>query len=126
MPKIAELLREEQAKQKMYREVCRREYTDEFKGYIFVDELGYILKPDLLTKRFKLILEQNNLPRIRFHDLRHSCVTLLIAEGVPMKDIQKWLGHSSIVTTDKFYGKYDTKRHDVSASKVNDLLSPKK
>ena len=125
MPKIAKLLRAELANQKMYQEICGREYTDKFKGYIFVDELGYILKPNLFTTRFKVLLERNNLPIIRFHDLRHSCVTLLIDAGVPMKDIQKWLGHSSIVTTDKFYGKYDTKRHEVSAGKVNDLLNPK-
>ena len=36
--------------------------------------------------------------RIRFHDLRHSCTTLLYANGVALKDIQEWLGHSDIYT----------------------------
>jgi integrase len=39
---------------------------------------------------------------IRFHDLRHSCASLLLANDVPMKQIQDWLGHSTIVTTEMY------------------------
>nr|WP_269845570.1 tyrosine-type recombinase/integrase [Paenibacillus selenitireducens] len=39
------------------------------------------------------------MPRKRYHDLRHSCTSLLLANGVSMKEIQEWLGHSDFSTT---------------------------
>lgn len=103
MPQIAELLRAKQAEQRMYQNVCGNGYTKENLAYVFVDELGELLKPDYISRRFKLILKKNNLPPIRFHDLRHSCVSLLIAAGVSMKEIQAWVGHSSFNTTANIY-----------------------
>ena len=44
---------------------------------------------------------------IRLHDLRHSCASLLLAEGVPMKQIQEWLGHSDFSTTANIYAHLD-------------------
>ena len=44
---------------------------------------------------------------IRFHDLRHSCASLLLANGVPMKMIQEWLGHSDFSTTANIYSHLD-------------------
>ena len=44
---------------------------------------------------------------IRFHDLRHSCASLLLANGVPMKQIQEWLGHSDFSTTANIYAHLD-------------------
>ncbi len=53
------------------------------------------------------LLEKKGLRRIRFHDLRHSCASLLIANGVPMKQIQEWLGHSDFSTTANIYAHLD-------------------
>ena len=44
---------------------------------------------------------------IRFHDLRHSCASLLLSNGVPMKQIQEWLGHSDFSTTANIYAHLD-------------------
>ncbi len=55
----------------------------------------------------KRILEQNGLRRIRFHDLRHTCASLLLANNVPMKKIQEWLGHSDFSTTANIYAHLD-------------------
>ena len=41
--------------------------------------------------------------RIRFHDLRYSCASLMLSSGVPMKQIQEWLGHSDFSTTANIY-----------------------
>lgn len=51
-----------------------------------------------------------NLPLIRFHDLRHSCTSLLIANGFSLKDIQEWLGHADFRTTANIYAHLDTER----------------
>ena len=42
-----------------------------------------------------------------FHDLRHSCASVLLAQGVPMKQIQEWLGHSDMSTTANIYSHLD-------------------
>ena len=70
-------------------------------SYIYVNEIGEIIKPGFLTSHFASVLKANNMPRIRFHDLRHTCASLLFAQGVSLKEIQAWLGHSTIGTTAK-------------------------
>lgn len=75
----------------------------EFKGYIFTDKYGDLLKPDFVTKHFKLILTKNKFKVIRFHDLRHSCATILHNNNVSLKDIQEFLGHSTITTSADIY-----------------------
>lgn len=52
---------------------------------------------------------------MRFHDLRHSCASLLLANGVPLKQIQEWLGHSDFSTTANIYAHLDYKSKISSA-----------
>ena len=73
-----------------------------------MDELGERRKPNYITQHFALILEKNGLRKIRFHDLRHSCASLLLKNRVPMKQIQEWLGHSNFSTTANLYAHLDT------------------
>ena len=47
-----------------------------------------LVRPDYVSEHFKILLNKLLLRHIRFHDLRHSCASLLIAKGIPMKDIQ--------------------------------------
>ena len=65
-----------------------------------------------------LVLEnqKNNLRHIRFHDLRHSCASLLLAKGIPMKAIQEWLGHSTYSTTANLYTHLESNTKNVSAN----------
>lgn len=46
-----------------------------------------------------MIIKKHNLKKIRFHDLRHSCASLLLSCGIPLKAIQEWLGHSNFNVT---------------------------
>ena len=87
--------------------LCGRSYCKEYLDYIFVNEMGERWKPRYLSDGFKRILEQNGLRRIRFHDLRHTCASLLLANNVPMKKIQEWLGHSKFSTTANIYAHLD-------------------
>lgn len=72
---------------------------------VFTTHVGTPVSPgNLLRRSFWPLLEKAGLPRIRFHDLRHTCGTLLAAQGVHPKLIQDILGHSSITVTMDIYG----------------------
>lgn len=61
--------------------------------------------------------------RIRIHDLRHSCASLLLANGVPLKHIQEWLGHSDFTTTANIYAHLDYKSKITSAQAMETGLA---
>lgn len=92
--------------------------------YICVDEMGHLISPHYLTSAFPKLLAQNGLRHIRFHDLRHSCASLLLSNGVSMKQIQEWLGHSDFSTTANVYAHLDYNAKLSSAdAMVNGLQS---
>lgn len=107
VPAFKELLLEKKTQQEEYRRVCGRSYNKQYLDYICVDEMGSLISPRYLTESFPRLLEKNGLRKIRYHDLRHSCASLLLANGVPMKQIQEWLGHSDFSTTANIYAHLD-------------------
>ena len=80
------------------RSIVRNEYN-----LLFFDRKGNPIAEDVMSKKFRKFLENNDLPHIRFHDLRHSHVTLLINSKVPIKVISERVGHSNINTTLNVY-----------------------
>ena len=103
VPFVKERLLSLQEVQKENRRLCGRCYNREFEGYICVNEIGDLIKPEYVSSRFGEFLEENGMRKIRFHDLRHSCASLMLSSGVPMKQIQEWLGHSDFSTTANIY-----------------------
>ena len=97
-----------------YKKFFGNSYITEYREYVCLMPNGELMKPGYLSHTFAKILEDNNLKRIRLHDLRHSCATLLIQNKVPVKDIQIWLGHSNIQTT-MIYTHLDETNKEVSA-----------
>ena len=93
--------------QEVNKSVCGNCYTSDYDGYVFVDELGERMKPDYLTNYFPTYIQRHGIRKMRFHDLRHSCASLLLANGVPLKQIQEWLGHSDFSTTANIYAHLD-------------------
>lgn len=59
----------------------------------------------------------------RFHELSHSCASLLLKQGVPMKQIQEWLGHSDISTTANIYAHLDSQSKQLSAATMEKALA---
>ena len=80
-----------------------RSYHKRYAGYVYINAMGDLIKPHYVMEQFPKLLDANGLRRIRFHDLRHSCASLMLANGVPMKQIQDWLGHSDFSTTANIY-----------------------
>lgn len=103
IPDLKEALLKLKTKQENNRQLYSNGYDMQYVDYVWVDDLGKLVNPNTLTCHFKSLLAQNGLPPIRFHELRHSCASLLIACGISMKEIQEWLGHSAISTTADIY-----------------------
>lgn len=78
--------------------------------YVFKWPDGKPFTPDFVTRHFTILLRNNGLPHIRFHELRHSCASLLLNNGSTLKDVQEYLGHSNIKTTADIYGHLDMMR----------------
>jgi integrase len=72
-------------------------------GLVFTTRYGTPISPRNLVRSFKALLQRAGLPDMRFHDLRHSCASLLAAQGVPARVAMEVLGHASIQTTQNIY-----------------------
>ena len=69
-------------------------------GLIFATQIGTLINPNnFIDRSFKPLLKRANLPDIRFHDLRHTCATLLLGRNVNPKIVSEMLGHSTIAIT---------------------------
>ncbi len=79
--------------------------------YVCKRQDGSLIKPNYISQAFKDILVENNMPPIRFHDLRHSSASMLLNLGYSIKDIQEWLGHGDYATTANIYAhlQYESK-----------------
>ena len=68
-------------------------------GYIFTEEDGYVMNPHTPTKQFSKFLKRHNIRHLKFHGLRHTSATMLLANGCDIKTVSVRLGHSDIETT---------------------------
>ena len=100
-----------------------RSYIKEYLEYVCVNEIGDLIKPHYVTESFPKLLKAKGMRQIRYHDLRHSCASLLLANDVPMKQIQEWLGHSDISTTANIYSHLDYKSKITSANVMDNILT---
>ncbi|MBR3584515.1 MAG: tyrosine-type recombinase/integrase [Oscillospiraceae bacterium] len=76
-----------------------------------------------MTHRFKKVLKANRLPEIRFHDLRHTAGSILLNDGLSIKQIQNMLGHEKSSTTLDIYSHLSTTGKHETAQAMNRLLS---
>ena len=102
-----------------------RSYNKEFDGFICRDNYGNMLSPGYVTQHFHYVITRNGLKHLRFHDLRHSCASLLLAHDVPMKAIQEWLGHSNFTITANLYSHLEYNAKVNSAETIARVLGGK-
>ena len=106
IPQVKKLLLEQKERQERNRQLLKEAYISN--DYVCTFDNGKEITPNYLTKKFhKLIERQTNLPKIRFHDLRHSVASNLLNDGFTTVQVAEWLGHSSSTTTLKFYAHID-------------------
>ncbi len=121
VPQYRELLLRMKERQEQCRKLCGNCYIES--DYIYVNDLGEPYQPNFVSQHFRALLEKNQLRVIRFHDLRHTCASLLLKNGVSMKEIQEWLGHSNFSTTANIYAHLDTAAKNTSAAKMTRAFS---
>jgi integrase len=93
-------------------------------GLVFTTEVGSLINPTNLRKRsFAALLKHAELPLVRFHDLRHTCATLLFSRGVHPKYVQELLGHANISITLDRYSHVIPGMGDHTARAMEDALS---
>ena len=103
-------------------ELCGNCYDMRYTDFLCVDQMGTLLQPDYITQKFQQILAKYGLRRIRFHDLRHSCATIMLYLGYTLKDIQTWLGHSNYNFTADTYIHSGAGVHEQMAERLSEEL----
>ncbi len=121
---VKKILLEQKEKQETYRKMFRKDYNRKYLDMICVDPMGNLIHPDRITEHFPVLLERFGMEKIRFHDLRHSCASMLIANHASLKEVQMWLGHSTITTTADVSGHLDESAKNRIGDAMQKLLCP--
>jgi len=117
---IIALLKKKKHIQTRNKVLLGQEYKDS--NLIVTLDDGNYLSPDYFTKKFSQFLKDNKLKHIRFHDLRHSYATMMLANGQPLNTVAELMGHSSIRVTSDTYGHVldETKRK--ASNEIDNLI----
>jgi integrase len=92
-------------------------------GLIFPGERGQPMRPCTLTRKFEKVLKCASLPHLRFHDLRHTCATLLLLKGIHQKFVQELLGYATLSITLDRYSHVIPAMGDQTKKATEDVLS---
>jgi integrase len=117
---VARALLEQRDRQKTDREKAGDKWNEN--GLVFTSQVGTPLDGTNVTHRFQRALERLGLPRQRFHDLRHACASLLLSQGMTLKDVMDTLGHSQIALTANLYGHLYAERRQEIADRMDAVI----
>jgi len=115
-------LRRHQAQQAADRLAAGDRWADS--GLVFTTRKGTLIEPRNINRTFDALVALAGVTRIRFHDLRHSCATLLFAQGVDLQAIRDLLGHSSIGVTSAIYVDVLREVQRDAVNRLDHLLGP--
>jgi integrase len=123
LPRIViDKLRIHQARQDDERRFAGSEWRAN--GMVFTTGKGTPLEPRNMLREYYRLRDRAELPKIRFHDLRHSAATILKEAGVPDEVIQKLLGHASVRTTQEVYMHLTAGGEKRAAAKMDEIFGP--
>jgi integrase len=111
-------------KAKLFQVMFEDSYSTEYTDYVCCNPLGQLFFPRYVTNHFKVILRQNKLPDVRFHDLRHTCASILIQHQLPLIAVKEYLGHSDISTTANIYVHLEERSKRASALLMDAIYQP--
>ncbi|MBQ6503800.1 MAG: site-specific integrase [Flexilinea sp.] len=119
---LTEYLKDLKKQQDERKRILGSYYNQKYKEFVCVDEMGNLHRPNYISLTFRRMIRKSGLPYISFHDLRHSCATMLISLGFSMKAVQEQLGHSMYTTTANTYAHvYDRTKQEI-ADKAGSVL----
>jgi integrase len=122
-PRAADVLGQHLQRQLSDIQMLGDDYADN--GLVFTTDTGAPVNPSNLRRRsFAPLLKKANLSHIRFHDLRHTCATLLLGKGTHPKFVQELLGHATVAITLDTYSHVMPGMGDQTARAMQDALSP--
>ncbi|MEU4462699.1 tyrosine-type recombinase/integrase [Streptomyces sp. NPDC024017] len=113
-------LRRHRERQAEEREAAGEQWRET--GLVFTTRRGTPIEPRNLNRHFYPIRERLGLD-VRFHDLRHTCVTLLLGLGIPPHIVRDLVGHSALDVTMNIYAHADMTEKRAALDKLGDLLS---
>lgn len=98
-------------------------YNHDWDDFVCVRDNGDLIPLEYVSRTFPVLCEQAGLKRIRFHDLRHTNISLLLEQGATMKELQEWAGHSSYSTTANIYAHIQPKTKEKLTAAIDELLA---
>ena len=125
IPEVEKFLLNLKERQNYFKDMFKGSYNKKYLDNICVKENGELIKLDYITKKFKEITKKLGYENIHFHCLRHSFSTNMYNGGMDMKELQAWLGHSSISTTMDTYSHLLDKKIKKSAKIVEEVMKKK-
>lgn len=121
---VMDALRFHLGNQQTFRDLLGEDYIDN--DLVFCQDDGKPMHPDTVSSWFREFLADNKLPKIRFHDLRHTNITIMIANKVPDIEIARRAGHADPATPHRLYGHvYASMKDEAVAAIENALQAPK-
>jgi integrase len=120
---MVDLLKQHRTRQREIRLKAGTAWHDQ--DIVFCTLVGTFMEASHLREHFQRLLKDAGLPHMRFHDLRHSTATILLAQGINPKVVQELLGHSHINVTLGIYGHVTPSMHGEAMAKMEGLLNEK-
>ena len=119
---IKALLEEKKKSIQEYRKYFGKSYNREDSDYVCVNEAGELIRPRTLSDNFKRIIKKYNIRNLRLYDCRHTAASIMLKNGVSMKQIQMILGHSDYSTTANIYSHLDYTDKISATSEMESIL----
>jgi integrase len=120
---VLQTLQEHRKRQVEERLLAGSNWQGDAMNLVFTTIHGRPLDGVTVTRQFQRLLQRSGLPRLRYHDLRHSCATLLLVQGVAPRVVMETLGHSDISLTMNTYSHVLPELQREAAQRMDDFLS---
>jgi integrase len=122
---VRDALRAHRVRQRSERLLAGSRWHDDQRGLVFTTTVGTPMDGIAVTRRFQALLREAELPHQRFHDLRHACASLLLAQGVAPRVVMETLGHSQISLTLNTYSHVIPALGRAAADQMDAVLAPR-